>query len=316
MGSQADVRAAISRSRSVTPPSECVDQRTSTRLYRMSMSGWWFSRSAISATRETNAIAAGKLSSSNSRTSASSSSRHPSGTLMRLTMPDRKPREGIELLCELVFRPVAHVVARALLPLRVPPPAVVLAATATGLGAAVAVGRHAFLAAALLLQLKTVLDNADGQLARLSGRITAFGRYLDSESDLLVDAAVFAALGLWIGPWLALAGFAVLTTVLSINFNLERLYRGAAAGVSDGSLVARIYGIVYAPQDRLAEALVRRRPGRATVGIVANFGLSTQLAALGICLALGHPRAYLVVLSFCTVVVIALVANQSRRSSP
>jgi phosphatidylglycerophosphate synthase len=230
-------------------------------------------------------------------------------------MPDRKPRVGFELLCELVFRPIAHVVARALLPLRVPPPAVVLAATATGLAAAVAIGSHAFLAAALLLQLKTVLDNADGQLARLSGRITAFGRYLDSESDLLVDAAVFAALGLWIGPWLALAGFAVLTTVLSINFNLERLYRGAAAGASDGSLVARIYGIVYAPQDRLAEAVVRRRPARTTVGIVANFGLSTQLAALGVCLALGHPGAYLVVLFFCTVVVVALVANQSRRST-
>ena len=46
-----------------------------------------------------------------------------------------------------------------------------------------------------------------------------------------------------------------------------------------------------------------------------RLGLSTQLAALGACLALGHPRAYLVVLSICTVVVIALVANQSRRSS-
>jgi hypothetical protein len=86
--------------------------------------------------------------------------------------------------------------------------------------------------------------------------------------------------------------------------------------VSDGSLVARIYAIVYAPQDRLAEALVRRRPGRATVGIVANFGLSTQLAALGVCVALGHLRAYLVVLIFCAAIVAALVANQSRRSTP
>ena len=50
-----------------------------------------------------------------------------------------------------------------------------------------------FLLAALLIQLKTVLDNADGQLARLSGRITAFGRYLDSELDLFVNAALFAA---------------------------------------------------------------------------------------------------------------------------
>ena len=46
-----------------------------------------------------------------------------------------------ELLCELVFRPLAHLVVLALLPLRVPPPAVVLAATATGLGAAVELWR-------------------------------------------------------------------------------------------------------------------------------------------------------------------------------
>jgi phosphatidylglycerophosphate synthase len=223
-------------------------------------------------------------------------------------MPDRKPREGFEALCELVFRPVAHVVARALLPLRVPPPAVVLAGTATGIAAAVEIGRHGFVVAALLLQLKTVLDNADGQLARLSGRITAFGRYLDSESDLLVDAAVFVALGLWIGPWLALVGFVVLTAVLSLNFNLERLRRGAPAEMPDDSLVARLYALVYAPQDRLAEALVRRRPSARTVGVAANFGLSTQLAVLGLCLAFGHAGAYVVVLSLCTALLIALVA--------
>jgi phosphatidylglycerophosphate synthase len=214
-------------------------------------------------------------------------------------MPDRKPRHGIELVCELVFRPVAHVVARALLPLRVPPPAVVLAGTATGIGAAVAIGRHAFLAAALVLQLKTVLDNADGQLARLSGRVTAFGRYLDSESDLLVDAAVFAALGLWIGPWLALAGFLALTAVLSLNFNLERLHRGAPATSDETPVLARVYALLYGWQDRLAERLIRRRPGIRVVAIAANFGLSTQLAVLGLCLAIGHPAAYVVVVIAC-----------------
>ena len=49
--------------------------------------------------------------------------------------------------------------------------------------------------AAVLLQVKTVLDGADGQLARALDRVTVLGRYLDSESDLLVDAALFAALG-------------------------------------------------------------------------------------------------------------------------
>ena len=51
--------------------------------------------------------------------------------------------------------------------------------------------------------------------------------------------------------------------------------------------------------------LRRRRRARlagtpTTVIVIANFGLSTQLAALGVCLALGHPRAYLVVLCLCT----------------
>src|SRR5207247_10306535 len=119
----------------------------------------------------------------------------------------RKPRQGRELLCEHLFRPLAHVVVLALLPLRVPPPAVVLAAAAAGLGGAVELARGHLLAAALLIQLKTVLDNADGQLARLSGRVTALGRYLDSECALLVDAALFAAVGWYAGsPGAALVG--------------------------------------------------------------------------------------------------------------
>ena len=99
-----------------------------------------------------------------------------------------------------------------------------------GIAAAVELGRGGLLAAALLVQLKTLLDNADGQLARLTGRTSAFGRYLDSEVDLLVNAALFAGLGWTTGsPALALAGFLAVTSVLSLNFNVERLSREAAA---------------------------------------------------------------------------------------
>ena len=65
-------------------------------------------------------------------------------------------------------------------------------ATAFGVAGAVELARGHLVVAALLVQAKTVFDNADGQLARLTGRVTAFGRYLDSECDLLVDAALFA----------------------------------------------------------------------------------------------------------------------------
>lgn len=247
----------------------------------------------------------------------------------------RKPRQGKDLLCEWVFRPLAHVVVLALLPLRVPPPAVVLAGAGVGFAGAVEIGRHQFLAAALLLQLKTILDNADGQLARLSGRVTALGRYLDSESDLVVNAALFVALGTQIGPWAALAGFATLTLVLSVNFNVERLYRrergepASAMPEADGAaaVLARVYSAVYAPQDRLVEAYVTRRLRKrppaarlawhdaATVAVIANLGLSPQLAAFGVCLALGHPAAYVVVLFGQALAIAALAVRREWLAS-
>jgi phosphatidylglycerophosphate synthase len=226
----------------------------------------------------------------------------------------RKARVAQEHLCELVFRPLAHLLVLALAPLRVPPPAVAASAGATGIAAAVALGRGQLVVAALLVQLKTVLDNADGQLARLTGRITVLGRYLDSELDLFVNAALFAAAGWYADrPVLAAAGFVALTTVLNANYNAERLYRAErgrsaealphATGRADG-LLCRLYVLLYAPQDRLVERFVARRlrgagpaarlayHDRPTVAVLAQFGMSSQLAAFALCTALGRPLAF------------------------
>jgi archaetidylinositol phosphate synthase len=227
-------------------------------------------------------------------------------------------------VCEGIFRPLAHPLVLLLARLRVPPPLVVLVAGATGIAAAVELGRGSLLAAALLVQLKTLLDNADGQLARLTGRISAFGRYLDSEVDLLVNAALFAALAWTAGqPALALAGFLALTSVVSLNFNAERLSRAAAAepeAESRGTATAalrRIYGLVYAPQDRLAEALVAQRPGltgSTPVSLLANLGMSTQLAAFGLLIAIGHPIAFAwLALAEVAVITLALLPRRAPR---
>jgi archaetidylinositol phosphate synthase len=239
----------------------------------------------------------------------------PSSALAR----SRKPRRGTELVCEKGFRPLAHPLVLVLAHLRVPPPLVVVAAGTAGLAAAVELGHGSLLAAALLVQLKTLLDNADGQVARLTGRVSAFGRYLDSEVDLLVNAGLFAALASQTAqPALALAGFLALTSVLSLNFNVERLSRAATtqpeAEGRGTAFLRRIYGLVYAPQDRLAEALVARRPALTSptaVSLLANLGMSTQLAAFGLLIALGHPLAF-AWLALAEVAVIALVALPRR----
>jgi archaetidylinositol phosphate synthase len=225
-------------------------------------------------------------------------------------------------VCEKVFRPLAHPLVLLFARLTVPPPAVVVAAGAAGILAAVELGRGSLLAAALLVQLKTLLDNADGQLARLTGRTSAFGRYLDSEVDLLVNAGLLAALA-WstAQPALALAAFLALTSVLSLNFNAERLSRaGSAEPDPEGRATAvlrRVYRALYAPQDRLAEAIVARRPALTSpfaVSLLANLGMSTQLAAFGLLIALGHPIAFAwLALAEAAVLAVALLPRRAPR---
>jgi phosphatidylglycerophosphate synthase len=238
----------------------------------------------------------------------------------------RKARAGRELLVDLVFRPIAHVVVLVLAPLRVSPPVVVAANAAAGFAAAVALAEGELVAAAVLLQLKTVLDNADGQLARATGRISVLGRYLDTEADLAVNVAVFAALAYATGsPLLALAGLASLTLVLSAAFNEDVLYRHARgeqvetqpSAQGENALaraLAGVYRLTFAPQDRALQRLAQLRLDRILAGVddprrrervslayhddltstvLANLGLSTQLAVLGVCLAVGRPTSYL-----------------------
>jgi phosphatidylglycerophosphate synthase len=235
-----------------------------------------------------------------------------------------KGRPGRELVVDVFFGPLAGRLAVALLPLRFPPPALVLANGAAGLVAALAVYQGALVTAAVLFQVKTLLDNADGRLARVSGRVTLMGRYLDTEVDLVVNAVLFAALGSLTGePWLALAAFLVLTLVLSVGFNLAALYRLAhadhvvapppAGGAVERALEA-VYRAAFGWHDRLLRTVAatrlertldgehdpaRRRAAtlayhdRATMVVLANLGLSTQLVVLGLCLALGAPDVYL-----------------------
>ncbi len=239
----------------------------------------------------------------------------------------RKQRRGAELACEYVFRPVAHVLVLALLPLRVPPTSVVVVHATIGLVAAALLAAGQLTWAAALVLAKTVLDNADGQLARLSGRVSEVGRYLDTELDAIVNVALFAALAHATGrPWLALVGLASLTIVLSVDYNLEYLYRrergeetrDAPRAHDRGSrtlaALRRTYELVFGPQDRLLRRLSDRRLERVLAGcldsqrrararlayndrlviaVVANYGLSTQLLTLAVCLIADVPEAYM-----------------------
>jgi archaetidylinositol phosphate synthase len=243
-----------------------------------------------------------------------------------LAVRARKERSHRELLTQRVLAPLGRLVVALLIPLRVSPIAVVLSNGIAGLGAAAAIAQGDLVTAAVLLQLKSVLDNVDGQLARATGRTSALGRYLDTEVDLVANVALTAALGYETGSWLLAAGaLLAMTLLLSADYNADVLYRRARgrtvvtepSAEEEGRLarvLARLYRIVYGSQDRALQGMAQRRLERVlwgsvdegvrervalayhdrfTVLVLSNVGLSTQLAALGVALVVGAPAVFL-----------------------
>lgn len=234
-------------------------------------------------------------------------------------------------------RPRHELVMRVLMPLvlplvclfvawRVNPQHIVLAHTLLGGVAAgiMASGNPGALwLAAVLLWLKTVLDNTDGGVARASGQVTGMGRYLDTVMDFWVNVALFLALTVYGPAGVSLAALVLLTLILSLDFNHERLYRTLRHQAPEPVVPVGaplwlyrafegFYRRVFTPQDQLIAAFDRwffrrvtglnfdKAPSAyqlawhdlfATASLV-NLGLSSQYLLFGLCLAAGQPFWY------------------------
>ena len=228
----------------------------------------------------------------------------------------RKQRPGQEWTAERLFRPLAQVLVDPLARRNVDPAHVVLFHTALGLLAAVQIRQGQRLSPALLLQVKTVLDNLDGQLARATGRTTETGRYLDTEMDLLVNLALNTAIAGRAGLPLTL----LQSLILTVDYLWERDYRAAKGEVfrdapaqaGDNPFILNIlkqfYALYFTPQELLLNGLFRSRLHRLApqptpeqfqayaplqiTQVAANLGLSTQLLVLGGCILRGKLHWY------------------------
>ena len=230
----------------------------------------------------------------------------------------RKARPAAEWAAERVYRPLAQALVAPAARLGVRPTWIVVAHTGLVLLAARQIRQGRLLSPALLLQVKTVLDNLDGQLARATDQTTLTGRYLDSELDVVGNLALLVALH---GPLLGAAANTLLSLILSTDYLWEKEYRAArgetfrapAAQQGDNpqllAVLERVYALYFVPQERLLGSLFERRLERAAghqptaqdrlaynaaapLTISANLGLSTQLALLGVCLVAGRGRWY------------------------
>ena len=91
-------------------------------------------------------------------------------------------------------RYVSNPLARVLLALHVSPNAITLAGLAVALGAAYLLAVGHLLTGGLVMLGGASLDMLDGAVARLGGRVSKFGAFLDSVTDRLSESAVLFGL--------------------------------------------------------------------------------------------------------------------------
>ncbi len=141
----------------------------------------------------------------------------------------------------------------------------------TGLGAAAAfaIGDEPWIGVgALLFVLSMLLDRADGELARLSGKSSRFGQLYDIVTDAVCDAAVLVGIGIGASPG-PLGKVAILM--------------GAFAGVS----IAFTFILIMKIEMDLG-------PGGGAFGAVAGFDADDAMAIIPIAMWLGYSEMLLV----------------------
>ena len=149
-----------------------------------------------------------------------------------------------ELINRFLIRPLAGSIVRLCYPTRITPNQITIAAIVAGLCSAAACfdGSPSLLpVAGAFLLAKDILDSADGQLARARSQFSRLGRFLDSIGDIVVNIAIFTAIGISLGRnglfpvWLlaALAGLTSLTLRVSYHvfyqtsfLHLQNAYAG------------------------------------------------------------------------------------------
>ena len=151
------------------------------------------------------------------------------------------------------FRPAGWVVARGAQKLALTPTALTVIGILIGVGGGALLfnDRLGLIAFAILI-LHGVVDSADGQLARMTGRVSDFGRVLDGVSGYVTHVAIYLAIAMGLvhrgAPrstygWMLLAGIAT-----AIHAGLYEYHRNAYASiVTEGQLPAHHLPKIRAP---------------------------------------------------------------------
>ncbi len=142
-----------------------------------------------------------------------------------MSLPHREPRRPFSLKDSL--RQLLHPLVRLLSALRVPPDTLTILGWTLSVGAAVLFGLGYARVAGLVMLLGGLFDALDGDVARESNRMSAFGAFLDSTLDRLSEAAIFVGIVFFYAA--AARPFEALLAGVAMTFSLLTSYARARA---------------------------------------------------------------------------------------
>lgn len=208
-------------------------------------------------------------------------------------------------------RPIARFIARSLKDTMVTPIHVTIAFIFSGLLGIYCIANGYYLAGGVFLILKSILDAADGELARLKKTPSYVGRYLDSIADIILNLIILLTIwhitsGSIIVMILAFLGIQLQGTLYNYYYVILRnRWDGDTTSriVEKGSPIAfegenqktvnvffGLYTFLYGFFDRLIYQLDKTAPNSTNfpnwfMSLVSTFGLGFQLLIISILLA-------------------------------
>lgn len=210
-------------------------------------------------------------------------------------------------------RPIARVLAKSLKNTKFTPIHLTIAFIIAGLIAIYCIIQGNYWLAGFFLILKSILDAADGELARIKQKPSYTGRYLDSVADMILNAFIFIAIlfisntSTWIGL-LAFLGLQLQGTlynyyyvILRNKFNgdtTSRVFENKTPVALNGenqkhvNILFGLYKRLYGTFDKTIYALDRNAyQGKVLpnwlMTCVSTFGLGFQLLIIAIMLLSG-----------------------------
>ncbi|QTD38147.1 CDP-alcohol phosphatidyltransferase family protein [Polaribacter batillariae] len=210
-------------------------------------------------------------------------------------------------------RPIAKIIANSLKSTSFTPIHVTIAFVISGLFGIYCMVEGYYWLAAFFLIFKSILDAADGELARVKETPSYTGRFLDSVSDIILNFIIFIALwqstavSIW---WALLAFFGMQLQGTLYNYYyviLRNRFKGDTTSriFEDSTPIALkgekqkhvntlyfIYKALYGIFDEIIYALDRNAPkgkpfSNWLMSLISTFGLGFQLLIISLFLVLG-----------------------------